>query len=210
MIDRASASLWNPSLDLILASKSASRRSLLEAARLPFSVQLPKVDERAIEAEFEASTREAGDLASLLARAKAIEVSERFPGSLCLGADQVLCLNDEVFHKPGNRAEAAAHISRLSGKTHVLTSAFAIARDGAVIREGVDRAKLTMRTLEADDVELYVRLAGDAILASVGAYQLESLGIHLFERIEGDHTTILGLPMLKLLQALRAEGALLL
>lgn len=192
----------------MLASKSASRRALLEAAGIPFSVDTPEVDERAIEEGLTSEGRSGEDLSLILARAKAVDVSQRRPGALCLGADQVLTLEGAVFHKPRTLDEAETHIERLSGKTHVLSSAFAIARDGRVIGEGQDAASLTMRALDRARISLYARVAGPAILSSVGAYQLEALGVHLFERIEGDHTTILGLPMLKLLAWLRQEGAL--
>lgn len=199
---------WNPAHELVLASKSSSRRALLEAARIPFSVDTPEVDERAIEEGLTSEGRSGEDLSLILARAKAVDVSARRPGALCLGADQVLTLEGAVLHKPRTLDEAEAHIERLSGKTHVLSSAFAIARDGRVIGDGQDAAKLTMRPLDRARISLYARVAGAAILSSVGAYQLEALGVHLFERIEGDHTTILGLPMLKLLAWLRQEGAL--
>ena len=125
-----------------------------------------------------------------------------------IGADQTLACEGSPFHKPADRAAAQEQLAALSGRTHVLHSAFAIAEHGAVVHEDVAEARMTMRALSADAVERYLDLAGEAALHSVGAYQVEGLGIHLFERIEGDHSTILGLPLLPLLTALRERGLL--
>ena len=202
--------LWNGDRRPILASKSATRRALLEAAGLDCEIVVQEIDERAVEANFLASGGNVDALAVVLARAKALAVSEVQMGRYCLGADQVLILDGGVFHKPSTRDEARRHIARLSGRTHILSSAFAIARDGMIFHQDVDCAGLTMRSLSEAQIELYLDIAGDAVFASVGGYQLESLGVHLFERVDGDYTTILGLPMFKLLSWLRRYDMLLL
>jgi septum formation protein len=190
----------------VLGSKSAARRQLLEAAGVPVVVDPAEVDERAIEAAMPGADAEA--VAQALSREKALEVSRRRCGELCLGADQVLSLDGEALHKAATFDEARIKLARLSGRAHRLTSAFALARDGRIVAEGRDAATLQMRPLDAQAIEVYLAAAGEAALSSVGAYQLESLGVHLFERIDGAHSTILGLPVLHVLAALRAEGAL--
>ena len=196
---------WLGSAPLLLASTSATRRLLLESAGLPVETEAPGVDERAVEAGAAAMPR---DLARRLAAEKALAVSRRRPGRVVVGADQVLELDGEVLHKPADRAAARRQIARLAGRTHALHTAFAVARDGTVAREGLDSAHLTVRPLDGAAVERYLALAGDAVTRSVGGYQLEGAGIHLFERVEGDHSTILGLPLLPLLAALRGMGLL--
>ncbi|HEX8167905.1 MAG TPA: Maf family protein [Beijerinckiaceae bacterium] len=198
--------LWLPADPLLLASTSATRRLLLESAGLPVETEAPGVDERAVEAGAGALPPEG--IARRLAGEKALAVSRRRPGRVVVGADQVLALEGEVLHKPADRAAAHAQIMRLAGRTHALHTAFAIALDGAVRREGLDSARLTMRPLGAAAIERYLALAGDAVTQSVGGYQLEGAGIHLFERVEGDHATILGLPLLPLLAGLRGMGLL--
>lgn len=201
-------SLWIGRERLVLASKSASRRHLLASAGLDADVEPAEVDERAIEAEFCARGEPTETLALALARAKALEVSGRRSGALCLGADQTLSLEGRLIHKSKTLAQAAQTLAELSGRAHRLTSAFALARDGHIVGEGWESAVLTMRALDERAIALYLASAGPDVLASVGVYQVEGLGVHLFDSIEGDHTTILGLPMLKLLACLRREGAL--
>jgi septum formation protein len=200
--------LWNPSYRLLLASKSASRRQLLHSAGIPFEIEDAEIDERAIEADYLAHGGSAEGLASVLARAKALEASRRNPDAFCLGADQVSSLGDGILHKAETMSEAERHLGRLAGKTHSLISAFAVARAGEILHQDEDSARMTMRSLDARQIALYLKCAGPGVLASVGAYQLEALGVHLFERIDGDHSTILGLPLLKLLAWLRRQGAL--
>jgi septum formation protein len=197
--------VWLGKEPLLLASTSATRRLLLESAGLPVEAEAPEVDERAVEAGTAGSPE---DLARRLAGEKALAVSRRRPGRVTVGADQVLELEGAVLHKPADRAGARSQIARLSGRTHTLHTAFAVALDGAVRHEGLDSAHLTMRPLDAAAVGRYLDLAGDAVTQSVGGYQLEGAGIHLFERVEGDHSTILGLPLLRLLGALRGMGLL--
>ncbi len=200
----ATPTIWSGAFRLKLASASAARRRLLEAAALPFEVVAARVEERAIEAAMPIAAP--AELALALARAKALSAAA--PGALVVGADQVLSLDGHIIHKSATPEEALRTLGRLSGRTHRLTSAFALARNGAVIAADCDAAEMTMRTLDEAALALYLEAAGPAVLASVGVYHWEGLGVHLFERVVGDHATILGLPMLKLLAALRRLGAL--
>ena len=201
--------LWLADAPLVLTSKSASRRALLEAARIPVETVSVEVDERALEAQ--AARRGAGPVAVAmeLARAKALAGSAKAPGRLIIGADQTLALEDEAFHKPANRAAARAQLMRLAGNRHALHSALAVSMDGEILFATVQSAHLTMRPLDGLIIDAYLDAAGEAVLSSVGGYQLEGVGIHLFETVEGDHAVILGLPLLPLLGFLRDHGALL-
>jgi septum formation protein len=198
--------LWLAAAPLVLASKSAARRALLEAAGVPAEVRAADIDERAIEAG--AAAEEASAVAALLAVAKARAVAVRMPGRLVLGADQTLALGSRRFSKPGNRAVAADQLRALRGNTHALHSALALVRDGEIVFEHRDTARLTMRAFSDKFLEDYLDAAGSAVTASVGGYQLEGPGIQLFQRIEGDYFTILGLPLLPLLDFLRRDGRL--
>ncbi|HEX8417862.1 MAG TPA: Maf family nucleotide pyrophosphatase [Methylobacterium sp.] len=201
----AGSDAWLPPEPLILASTSPTRRLLLENAGLRIACRAPDVDERLLEAGFVG--HRPGEVALRLAEAKASSVARRCPGQVVVGADQVLALDGEILHKPADPAEAASQLARLSGRTHILHSAVALASDGVVVDRFVETACLTLRALDAGAIATYVALAGpERVTASVGGYQLEGLGIHLFHRIEGDHTTILGLPLLPLLDRLRARG----
>jgi septum formation protein len=199
---------WRRLRPLVLASKSIARRSLLESAGIPLVIETAAIDERMIEAPLRARDADGSEIAHHLARSKAEAVSRRKPDDLVLGADQTLELDGSIFSKPVNRTAAAAQLSALSGRTHRLHSALCLMRGKTCIFEHVDTAKLTCRAYDAEFIETYLASAGAAVLTSVGAYQLEALGIHLFERIEGDHATILGLPLLPLLAFLRQEGSL--
>lgn len=198
--------LWLAAQPLVLASRSAARRALLEAAGIPAEPHPADVDERALEAHAAAETPAA--IAAHLARAKAASVAAWQPGRLVLGADQTLALGGEHFAKPADRAAAGAQLRALSGRTHELHSAIAFVQDGAVLFECVDTARLTMRPLSDNFLDLYLDAIGDAATASVGAYQVEGPGIQLFERLDGDYFTILGLPLIAVLDFLRRRGCL--
>lgn len=189
---------------LILGSGSMARRSLLEAAGVEFEVAPAEVDEDAIrEAVTGDSGIEPGDLAEILARAKAEDVVQRNRGATVIGADQVLALEGRIFSKPADAAQARDHLLALRGRTHHLISAVAVVCEGEESWATVETAQLTMRELSAEEIGRYLSRAGDAVTKSVGVYQLEGVGIQLFERIEGDYFTILGLPLLPLLAELR-------
>ncbi len=197
---------WRGNTPLILASQSRARQALLANAGIGFEAVTAEIDERAVQ---QASGLSApGGIASLLAREKALAVSARQPGKFVIGADQTLALGERLFSKPAGRALAAAQLRALAGRSHELHSAVAVARDGKILFEAVAIAGMTMRRLGEAEIDVYLDEAGDAVTSSVGAYQLEGLGVHLFERIEGDHFTILGLPLLPLLAFLRSERLL--
>ena len=198
---RGEPSLWRGAAPLLLASTSVARRMLLESAGLRAETEAPGVDERAVKPG--ASDEGAGGIARRLAAAKALAVSRRRQDRIVIGADQTLACEGALFHKPADRAAARDQLTVLAGRTHVLHSAYAVAKDGRVVGEGAADARMTMRALSADAIDRYLDLADEAALQSVGAYQVEGLGIHLFERIEGDHSTILGLPLIPLLAVLR-------
>jgi septum formation protein len=198
--------LWRGPKVLILASQSRARKMLLAGAGLEFETVPADVDERAIQRN--AKVAAPSEIASLLAREKALRVSHAKCGHYVIGADQTLALGDRLFNKPGGRAAAAEQIRVLSGQTHTLHSAIAVVRDGQIVFETVAVAGMTMRSLSEGDIAAYLDAAGDAVTGSVGAYQLEGLGVHLFDRIEGDHSTILGLPLLPLLGFLRSQHLL--
>lgn len=191
---------------LVLASKSAPRRMLLEAAGIPLVIDPADIDERAAEA---ASPREAAKpdgAALLLAREKAFETSRRQKGKLVLGADQTLALGERRYSKPKSLDGAREQLLSLSGKTHALHSGIALVRDGDVVFETVSTAHLTMHAMSGNFLDAYLASAGKRVMSSVGGYQLESFGVHLFEKIEGDHFTILGMPLLPLLAYCRKAG----
>jgi len=193
---------------LILASSSPFRRMLMENAGLHFQAIAADIDERAIEAPLERDGAGPDAVVLVLAKAKAKEVSDRFPGSFVIGSDQTMSLGSRVFHKPKTIADAEEHLRVLSGQTHRLNSAIALARNGDIIWEHVSHANLTMRELSADFIHRHLTRVGEKALSSVGAYQLEGEGIQLFSKIDGDYFTIVGLPMLPLLQQLRELGAI--
>jgi septum formation protein len=198
--------LWLAGVPLVLASRSESRRAVLAGAGIPVEILPADIDERAIETH--AGRTPAGEVALILARAKARAVAVQRPGRLVLGADQTLGLGDRLFAKPADLAGARAQLKSLRGTTHALHSAVVLVRDGAVVFEQCEMARLTMRDFSDRFLEAYLEAAGPAVTASVGGYQIEGVGIQLFERIDGDHFTILGLPLLQLLSYLRREGCL--
>lgn len=195
--------LWRGKTPLILASQSSARKMLLANAGLEFKAVTADIDERGIQAASRLSNpREIG---LLLAREKAKAVSVNHPGSYVIGADQTLALGKRLFNKPAGRAEALAQLRDLAGNRHELNSAVAVAHDGKIVFNDVSVARMTMRQMTESELSTYLDAAGAAVTTSVGVYQLEGLGIHLFERIEGDHFTILGLPLLPLLAFLRNQ-----
>lgn len=193
---------------IILASGSPFRRKLLADAGIAFSVVKPEIDERAIEAPLARSGVTPEDVALVLAEAKATVVSEAWPDALVIGSDQTLSLEDEVFHKPDDMEGARRHLLKLSGRTHQLNSAVVLARKGEAVWRHVAVARMTMRELSPGFIGRHLADVGEAALGSVGAYQVEGRGIQLFEKIDGDYFTIVGLPMLPLLAALRDLGAI--
>ena len=193
---------------LVLASSSPFRRMLMTNAGLVFDAQAAEIDERSIEAEMEADQASPDRVAMELAKAKALAVSRHLPDALVIGSDQTMSLGERVYHKPKDLEEARHHVLSVSGKTHRLNSAIALARNGMVLWDHVSHAELKVRTLSEAFVEQYVQRCGNKLLGSVGAYQLEGEGIQLFSEIKGDYFTILGLPMLPLLDKLRELGAI--
>jgi septum formation protein len=194
---------------LILASGSKARAKLLEAAGLAFIVQPPGLDE-AVMLEAVSGERSLGvpDVAEILARAKAEAVSDLAPQAYVIGADQVLALGDTIFQKPDDMEAARRQLLDLSGKTHELHTAVAVAKGGEAIWAEQTVASLTMRKLSPEFIGRYLAAAGEEVLSCVGAYQLEGLGVQLFSKIEGDYFSILGLPLVPLLDRLRREGAI--
>ncbi|GAB4526039.1 MAG: Maf-like protein [Roseibium sp.] len=195
-------------MTLVLASGSRIRADLLKNAGLAIEIDPADVDERAVEAPLLKSGFPPEDLAAVLAEAKANDVSGRRPGDLVVGADQILAFEGERRTKPEDMEAARRQLLAFSGKTHELHSAVVIARDGEAVWRHVSTARLTMRALTPQFIGHYLAAAGDAVLSSVGAYQLEGLGVQLFDRIDGDYFTILGLPMLPLLGELRTLGVI--
>lgn len=199
--------LWKLDQPLLLASTSATRLHLLRSASIPVETRSPDVDERAIEARLRKCDM-APDLVALeLASAKGAQVSSQMPDRLIVAADQTLALGAEQFHKSDNADQARAQLRKLSGRTHALHSGVVCYRNGQRLFAHVESAHLTMREFGPAFLDAYLAAAGDSVTKSVGGYQLEGLGVHLFERVEGDHATILGLPLLPLLEFLRTAGA---
>ncbi len=188
---------------LVLASASPFRRALLENAGLVFAARAAEIDERALEKPLEERGASPEDVALSLAEAKARDVARHIPGALVIGSDQTMSLGQRVYHKPKDMVEAAQHLLSLSGKTHSLNSAIVLVRGGEVLWRHVSSAQMSVRPLTQDFVDRHLQRVGEKALSSVGAYQLEGEGIQLFEKIEGDYFTILGLPMLPLLAKLR-------
>jgi septum formation protein len=196
--------LWLGKEPLVLASRSKIRRALLTTAGIPLEIRAADLDERTVETGAASATP--GAIAAHLAREKAIAVAKTNPARLTLGADQTLALDVERFTKPADRAAARVQLQALRGRVHELHSAIAFVRDAEVLFEYVGVARLTMRAFSDSFLDRYLDAAGDAATESVGAYQLEGLGIQLFERVDGDYFTVLGLPLLQALDFLRCRG----
>ncbi len=194
--------------ELVLASGSRIRGELLRNAGLRFAVDPADVDERAIEDPLLKSGFSPADIAQVLAEAKAQAVSERHPGAFVIGADQVLEFEGGRLTKPEDMEAARRQLLAMSGKRHELHSAVVVVRDGETLWRHIGTVRLTMRPFSPAFVGRYLAQVGDAVLTSVGAYQLEGPGVQLFETIDGDYFSVLGLPLLSLLGRLREEGAI--
>lgn len=195
---------------LVLASGSATRRAMLSAAGIDVTVQPADVDESAVrDALLSADPSVSHEVVALaLAEAKAKAVSRSLPGALVIGADQVLSFDGRLFEKPESVAEARQNLWELRGKSHALHSAVALAQDGSIVWHDADTAVLTMRKFSEAALDAYLERVGDVVLTSVGAYQIEGPAIQLFEVVEGDHATILGMPLLPLIAELRRREVL--
>ncbi|MFT2213519.1 Maf-like protein [Rhizobium giardinii] len=193
---------------LVLASASPFRRMLLENAGIRFQAKAAEIDERAIENQVEQQHSSPEEVALILAEAKARHVGGVFPEDIIIGSDQTMSLGQRVYHKPRDMKEAREHLLSLSGQTHQLNSAIVLTQGGDILWKHLSAARMTVRTLSADFIERHLERVGAKALSSVGAYQLEGEGIQLFEKIEGDYFTILGLPMLPLLAKLRELGVI--
>lgn len=195
------------SLAVTLASGSASRRALLAAAGVAADSVAPNVDEASYRTSLRAEGVPVRDQAMQLAELKAVRVSSA-RGGLVIGGDQMLALGNEAFDKPADLAEARSHLTRLSGKSHTLETAIVVCEDGRPVWRHLARPRLTMRPLTPEFIEAYMEQCGDSLLSTVGAYQLEGVGAQLFSNIEGDYFSILGLPLLPLLDYLRVRKVL--
>jgi septum formation protein len=202
------ASIQTAMTKIVLASASPSRRALLENAGIAFTARPAEIDERTVEAPLAASGAAPAEIAMTLAEAKALDVARGEPEAVVIGADQVLAAGARRWNKPATIAEARHQLMELSGHTHELHSAMAVARGRKLIWRHAEIARMTMHPLSVATIDAYLDSAGDAALSSVGAYQIEGPGIQLFERIEGDYFAILGLPLLPLLSFLRSEGVI--
>ena len=193
---------------VILASASATRAALLRSAGVPIAIDAALVDELELKASLRAAQAPAAAIAETLAELKGQRVSRRHDGKLVIGADQVLQCDGVIFDKPAHLPEARRQLFALRGRRHELLSAAVLVRDGQRLWHHVGRAELSMRNFSDSFVDDYLRSLGNAALSSVGAYQIEGIGAQLFARIDGDYFTILGLPLLPLLDVLREHGVL--
>ncbi len=190
---------------VVLASASSSRAQILQHAGVSFEVDQASVDEDAVKQSMRAEGADAEAVAVALAELKAMRISPRHADALVIGADQMLDCNGTWFDKPANADQARAHLKALAGRSHELITAVCVAMNGSIIWYHVDRARLTMRQLSNRFIDTYLTECGDSVLGSVGAYRVEGRGVQLFSRIEGDHFTILGLPIIPLLELLRTH-----
>lgn len=201
-------SFWLDQQPLILGSGSKARRALLEACRIPLEIVKPRVDEKAIAASLIETRTTPSEIAIALAHAKAEAVSRQHPDRLVLASDQTLDLDGTLFMKPADLASARNQLGRLAGRSHQLHSAAVLRRDERVLWAGYASATLVMRALDEAFLDLYLAAMGESVTQTVGGYEIEGLGAHLFSEIVGDHATIMGLPLFGVLYALRAAGVL--
>ncbi len=199
--------LWSAPTPLVLASKSFARRNMLSAAGIPIEIVPAEIDERALERNL-GGNRDPDEIALLLSWEKASVVSFKSPSRFVVGADQTLAMGSLRFNKPESVEDARGQLRMLRGNSHTLHSAVTLVQDGSVLFRVVDTARLRMRHFSDDYLDQYLEAVGPAVTKSVGGYQLETLGIHLFERVEGDYFTILGMPLLPLLDFLRRKSVL--
>ncbi|HBF30108.1 Maf family protein [Rhizobium sp.] len=195
-------------LPLVLASTSPFRKQLLQEAGLEFTTAVPDIDEREIESRAEHQALSPSALAELLGCEKALAVSKTTPGTLVLGGDQVMALGSKLYHKPKDRTAARTQLLSLRGDTHVLNSSLALAKDGEIIWSHVSLAHMTVRMFSETFLDDYLDRMGERILKSVGGYQIEGMGVQLFSAIDGDYFTIIGVPLLPLMQKLRELGVI--
>lgn len=194
--------------NVVLASGSRPRARMLTNAGVPFTVDPASVDENSIKASMQPVGADVADVAEMLAATKAQQVSRNHEGELVVGADQMLACDGDWFDKPASLADARNQLMRLRGRTHELISAVCVVRDGVVIWHHIERAVVTMRPFSEDFIDEYIKKMDETILATVGGYELEGLGAQLFSRIDGDYFTILGMPLLPLLDFLRGHGVI--
>lgn len=192
--------------ELILASQSPSRADLLARAGLRFRAVAAFIDEDEIKLSLKAADTPVGEIARALAELKATRISERFSQAFVIGADQMMTCGKAAFDKPADMDQARAHLTALRGRAHELHTAVSVARQGAVIWHHIEVARLTMRPFTDGFIDDYLAAVGERALTSVGAYQLEGPGVQLFDSVEGDFFTVLGLPLLPLIAFLRGHG----
>jgi septum formation protein len=200
---------WRGEQPLVLASGSASRRQMLEAAGIPIVVKPTFIDERALADPLIEARIPPKDIARRLALAKGVEASRHAPNRVVLAADQTLELEDRLGMKPESVTEARHQLRAMRGKAHFLHAAACLVQAGTVLWEGTETAELTMRSFSDAFLEAYLDRMGNQVCSTVGAYEYEALGVHLFETVNGAHATILGLPLAALLDAMRRLGLLL-
>lgn len=206
MTQKREKGFWRLKDPLVLASNSRARQTLLREAGIPFIIQPANIDEREIERDL--NLKSADQIAQTLAQTKALSVSKHFKDRLVLGADQVASCDGKIFGKAETILKARELLFSLSGRRHRLHSALCLAQNDRIIFQTLAHADLHVRHITSDFIDTYIEEMGDKILSSAGGYQIEALGAQLFSSIEGDHWTIMGLPILPLLEALRNEGAL--
>lgn len=193
---------------VVLASRSGPRARMLANAGVPFTVNAASVDETAIKKSMRITSADAADIAEILAATKAQQVSRNHGDNLVIGADQMLACDGEWFDKPTSLQDARNHLINLRGKTHELISAVCVVQGGAVLWHHIERARITMRPFSEGFIDKYVDKMGDNIMTTVGGYELEGVGAQLFSRVEGDYFTVLGMPLLPLLDFLRGHGVI--